>query len=171
MYSSFKTVNISYADAVVGCKGVTALESDSETISNGKSSILFLKSFANRAILSISLDAPPCFFISLNLALICLRIPTAGVKGVWPLSPFFNAFFKSKYMHFTSFLLTRSIASWDKTITEIPGGQANAFWDPVIITSTPNFFISNSSAKNELIASTIKKRLLFLQNSLIKFIS
>ena len=54
---------------------------------------------------------------------------------------------------------------------EIPGGQAKAFWEPVIMTSAFNFSISNSSAKKALIQSTINSILFLLQKSLNKFIS
>ena len=74
-------------------------------------------------------------------------------------------------MHFVSLLFALSIASFDKTITDTPGGHASAFCEPVIIAPTFSSDILNSSDKNELIVSTIKNKLFSLQKSLIKFIS
>ena len=72
-------------------------------------------------------EAGADFFISFHRQLICLKIPTAGVKGVCPLSAFFNAAFKFRYKHLALICSTLLIAFSDITIIEIPGGQANAF--------------------------------------------
>lgn len=61
---------------------VTPFAGDSETKSNGSSFAFFRKSLACAATRDISTSAPPAFSISLSLVFICLRIPTAGVKGV-----------------------------------------------------------------------------------------
>ena len=63
----------------------------------------------------------------------------------------------------------RAMAFGDKTMIEIPGGQAKAFCEPVNIMSTPSSFMSKESAKKLLIQSAIKNRPLRLQKSLIKF--
>ena len=56
-------------------------------------------------------------------------------------------------------------------MTEMPGGQASAFCEPVIMISAPRACMSNGSAKNELMQSTSKNRLLRLQKSPIIFMS
>ena len=129
------------------------------------------KSVAIVATLLVSFSTPPALSISRNRAFICRSIPTAGVHGVCPRSPFFKASFKLKYIHFIGCSSTRSCARFDRTISDMPGGQANAFCDPAITTSTPKSAISKSSAKKELIASTTKSILLRRQKSLINFLS
>lgn len=54
-------------------------------------------------------------------------MPTAGVKGVCPLSPFFKAKAKLKYIDLTLVLSTRFNPLGDSAIIEIPGGHANTF--------------------------------------------
>ena len=70
-------------------------------------------------------------------------------------------------MDLTFLLFTRSTALGERTISEIPGGHASAFCEPVSIISTPSSSIWNSSAKKELIASTTRNILFFLQKLLI----
>ena len=93
--------------------------------------------------------------ISFNLLLICKNIPTAGVKGVWPLSIFFNASLRLKYIDLTSWFKTFSIAFKENTIIDPPGGHAKAFYEPVIIISAPQCSISKVSAKKEEAQSQI----------------
>ena len=56
-------------------------------------------------------------------------------------------------------------------MTEIPGGQASAFCEPVIMISAPNAPISNGSVKKELMQSTIRNKPFLLQNALIMSMS
>ena len=54
-------------------------------------------------------------------------------------------------------LMTRLIASVSRMMTEMPGGHASAFCEPVIITFTPSSFMLNGSARKELMESTARK--------------
>ena len=53
----------------------------------------------------------------------------------------------------------------------MPGGQASAFCEPVSMTCTPSFSISNSSAMKELMASTTRKTPFSRQKRLISSMS
>lgn len=66
-----------------------------------------------------------------------------------------------------SFLYTLRVASADSVIIDMPGGQASAFCEAVIIMEMPRSFMLNRSHKNELIASATRRIEFFLQKSAI----
>lgn len=122
-YSSFSTVKMSYADALRGWRTVTAFDGAGDTCSRGQVCDSVSEICRNRGDSSVFRLSPSVFSNCLRRTLICFRRPTAGVKGVCPLSPSFSARFKSRYMQPESIASRRCWALSERATSETPGGR------------------------------------------------